>query len=48
MVRQPRHPALDDGGGPAGTLVWSDENVTDSGISSHAIRELAREVFELQ
>ena len=35
------------GGGPAGTLVWSDENVTDSGISSHAIRELAREVFEL-
>ena len=36
------------GGGSAGTLVWSDENVTDSGISSHAIRELAREVFELQ
>lgn len=36
-----------DGGGAAGTLVWSDENVTDSGISSHAIRELARGVFEL-
>ncbi len=36
------------GGGPAGALVCSDENVTDAGISSHAIRELAREVFEVQ
>jgi hypothetical protein len=37
-----------EGGGSAGTLVWSDENVTDSGISSHGISELAREVFELR
>ncbi len=36
-----------EGGGSGGTLVWSDENVTDSGISSHAIRELARQVFGL-
>jgi len=39
---------LEDGGGARGALVCSDENVTASGISSHAIRELAREVFEVQ
>ena len=33
------------GGGPEGTLVWSDENVAGPGISSHEIRRLAREVF---
>lgn len=34
-----------EGGGPEGTLVWSDENVDGPGISSHEIRKLAREVF---
>jgi hypothetical protein len=34
-----------DGGGPGGTLVWSDEGITGQGISSHAIRELAATVF---
>jgi hypothetical protein len=37
----------EDGGGPAGSLVCSDENVSSEGISSHGIRELAREVFEV-
>src|SRR6266511_1727707 len=34
-----------EGGGPAGTLVWSDENVSAQGIDSSAVRELARTVF---
>jgi hypothetical protein len=34
-----------DGGGPAGTLVWSAEGLDGQGISSHAIRELAETVF---
>jgi hypothetical protein len=36
-----------EGGGAAGTLVWSDENVGGKGINSNAIRDLAREVFDL-
>ena len=36
-----------EGGGPAGTLVWSDENVSADGIDSRAVRELARKVFDL-
>jgi hypothetical protein len=35
------------GGGQAGTLVWSDENVSANGIDSSAVRELARNVFDL-
>jgi AAA domain/UvrD-like helicase C-terminal domain len=38
----------DDGGGPAGMLVWSDENVSAHGIDSSAVRELARNVFDLK
>lgn len=38
----------EQGGGPAGALVCSDENVSGAGISSHAIRELARKVFGSQ
>ena len=34
-----------EGGGPGGTLVWSEEGVDGPGISSHAIRQLARTVF---
>lgn len=34
-----------DGGGPGGTLVWSDENLDGPGISSHTIRERAEMVF---
>jgi hypothetical protein len=37
-----------EGGGPAGTLVWSDENVSAQGIDSSAVRELARNVFDLK
>lgn len=36
-----------EGGGSAGTLVWSDENVRAQGIDSSAVRELARAVFGL-
>ena len=36
-----------EGGGPAGTLVWSDENISADGIDSRAVRELARKVFDL-
>ena len=36
-----------EGGGPAGTLVWSDETVSAQGIDSNAVRELARTVFGL-
>jgi hypothetical protein len=35
----------DEGGGPAGTLVCSVENVGGEGISSHDIRKLAQHVF---
>lgn len=34
-----------DGGGPGGTLVWSEEGIDGQGINSHAIRELAGTVF---
>jgi hypothetical protein len=34
-----------EGGGPAGTLVWSDEEVDGPGIDSEAILELAREIL---
>jgi hypothetical protein len=37
-----------DGGEPAGTLVWSDENISAQGIDSRAVRELARNVFDLK
>lgn len=35
----------EDGGGPGGALVTSDENVSAAGIDSHAVRELASKVF---
>jgi hypothetical protein len=34
-----------DGGGPGGTLVWSEEGLDGQGISSRAIRERAATVF---
>ncbi len=37
----------EEGGGPVGALVCSDENVNGEGINSHGIRKLAREVFGL-
>lgn len=37
-----------EGGGLAGTLVCSDENVSSGGIDSHAVRELAKDVFSLR
>jgi hypothetical protein len=36
-----------EGGGSEGTLVWSDENLSARGIDSSAVRELARNVFDL-
>ena len=36
-----------EGGGAAGALVWSDENVSANGIDSNAVRELAQNVFDL-
>ncbi len=38
----------EEGGGPGGTLVVSDENVGAAGIDSNAVRELARKVFEAE
>jgi hypothetical protein len=35
----------EDGGGPNGTLVCSDENMAAAGINSHAVRALARKLF---
>lgn len=35
----------EEGGGPSGTLVCSDEKMAAAGIDSHAVRALAREVF---
>ena len=37
----------EEGGGPSGTLVCSDENMAAAGIDSSAVRALAREVFEI-
>lgn len=37
-----------ESGAPAGTLVWSDENVSANGIDSSAVREPARNVFHLK
>ena len=37
----------EDGGGPNGTLVTSDENMAAAGIDSHAVRALARRVFNV-
>jgi hypothetical protein len=37
----------EEGGGPSGTLVCSDENMAAVGIDSHAVRALAREVFKI-
>jgi hypothetical protein len=34
-----------EGGGPAGTLVWSTEKPRNQGIDSEEIEQLARDVF---
>jgi hypothetical protein len=36
-----------EGGGPAGTLVWSTEESSPARIDAQAIEELARDVFDL-